>query len=138
MYDKIGAIEAEIRNVVRDKRLTQVEKFELVKQKSRMLSETERKVLLKKCQRSRDIYTRSQDLKDILYLFVSWIGTFFVIFGIYADNKGKPMPSGVYAELLGCALIYGIITIMGLSIIQTWKNKNWYITQYMIDVLEDE
>lgn len=136
MYDKIGTTELEIRNIINDRGLTQSEKFELAKEKSGTLSGTERKILLKKCLRDRNAHERSRDLYDLLFLFVTWISTYFVIFGIYANDKEVTI--SVFKGLLGAALLYNIITVMGLVFIQTWRNKNLNITQYMIDVLEDE
>lgn len=135
MYDKILQTKKEMKNVIKSNGLTRFEKYNLVKEKSRTLSESERDILIKECHRDYEIYDRAKDIKELITFFLTGIGMLITVFGIYFEDK-----------ILNYIQFYSVLTIVGMgiamsviivSLIQSWRSKNLTITRYMIDVLEE-
>ena len=135
MYDKILQTKKEMRNVIKSSGMTRQEKYNLVKLKSNALSNSEREILIKECRRDYESYDRSQDIKELITISIAGIGLLITLM----DNIVKDLEINVEQNntLILYIGVFVLLYIFILAFSQIWRNKNMYITKYMIDVLED-
>ncbi len=134
MEDKILQIKKAMKSVIKSKGLTRLEKYNLVKEKSRVLSESEQDILLKECRRDYESYDRAQDIKELITICLTGIGMLITVFGIFF--KEKVLSFYQFSTLIVMVCILVSLSILILSAIQSWRSSNLWITKYMIDILE--
>lgn len=134
MGDKIGETKMEIKRIFSNKRLSRMEKYNLVRGKSKMLSEEELTILLKEYQRDYDSYDRQKDMKDTISLFLTGIGMLIAFFGIFFS--GPEIGAENFILLIRVIGAYVVMSILVLSWIQAYRTDKMYQTQYILDILE--
>lgn len=136
MYDKVVEVKKDMIRTIKKKGLTRTEKYDLVKQKSRTLSDYERKILIKECYRDYDSHDRSQDIKSLITVWMAGMSMFISVISIYTD--GKNVDYEFFYNLLFCVLVVIVLSILPLSWLQTYRSINMNITKYMLDILNDD
>lgn len=136
MYDKILQTKKEMRNVIKENGMTRLEKYNLLKEKSRSLSDREREILIKECYRDYESCDRVEDIKELITVYLTGIGLLITLFGIFL--KDKIVESVDFQSLVGIVAIAIVISIAVLSFIQSWRSKNLNITKHMLDILEEK
>lgn len=135
MYDKILQTKKEMRTVIKSSGMTRIEKYNLVKSKCNMLSDCERKILIKECRRDYESYDRSQDIKELITISIAGIGLLVTLIGIIV--KDLEIIAEQNNTLILNIGVFVLLYIFILAFSQIWRSRNMYITKYMIDVLED-
>ncbi len=135
MTDKILETKKAMRCAIRAKGLSRLDKYNLVKDKISSLTECERKILLKECRRDYESYDRSQDVKELITISIAGIGLLITLLGIIV--KDLEIIAEQNNTLILNIGVFVLLYIFILAFSQIWRNKNMYITKYMIDILED-
>ena len=136
MYDKVVEVKKDMIRTIKKKGLTRTEKYDLVKQKSRTLSDYEREILIKECYRDYDSNDRIQDIKSLITVWMAGMSMFLSVISIYTD--GKNVDYEFFYNLLFCVLVVIVLSILPLSWLQTYRSINMNITKYMLDILNDD
>lgn len=136
MYDKVVEVKKDMIRTIKKKGLTRTEKYDLVKQKSRTLSDYEREILIKECYRDYDSHDRIQDIKSLITVWMAGMSMFISVISIYTD--GKNVDYEFFYNLLFCVLVVIVLSILPLSWLQTYRSINMNITKYMLDILNDD
>lgn len=134
--DKILQTKKAMRSIIKTKEKTRIEKYNLVKEKRDDLSKFEQEILLKECRRDYESYDRVKEIKDLITIYLTGVGMFVTIFGIFFSDKIINLSQ--FSSILTMVGIAVIISVLVVYYIQSWSSNNLCITKYMIDILEDK
>ena len=135
MEDKILSTKKELKRVLKNPRLTRLEKYNLAKEKASLLDENETKILLKECYRDFEDHNRRKDMKDLVSLFFTGIGLIFTVFGIFFKQVVAEYIAS--KDIILLITIYVVVGLVFLTYLQASRSKNMNLLQYMIDILEE-
>lgn len=138
MDDKILRTKKEMKLIIKEKSLTRLEKYNLLRSKACFLSEVERNILLKECKRDLDFCDDFQDVERLINVIISGVGLFFALFGIIFKDKivGRILVQDIIL-LLGSISIFVIFIILIYAWAQSVRSKNRRIFKQLVDALEE-
>ena len=136
MGDNILQVKKEMISVINSKGMTRREKYSLLREKRKMLSKKERKILLKECRRDYESWNRFQDIKELITVFLTGLGLFLTAMNIFFKDSINIYTK--FQSILAILCIYVCMSVLILSIVQSWRGKNLNISKYMIDILEEK
>ena len=138
MDDKILRTKKEMKLIIKDKKLTRLEKYNSLRGKVCTLSEVERNILLKECKRNYDSYDGFQDIERLITAVISGFGLIFTILNIiFRDKIVETIPVSQMFLLLDGVSAFVLFLILIFVMAQSVRTKNTYIFRYMIDILEE-
>lgn len=134
MDDKILHVKNEMKRVMKVKGLTKTEKYNLLKEKSKLLSEKEKDILIKECHRDYESYDRVKDTTELVTIFLAGMGLLVTLYG--ASVKERIMVNSILQTIVVITTeIVGVIIMVML--LQNYRSRNMNRTKHMIDILEE-
>nr|DAG72592.1 MAG TPA: hypothetical protein [Caudoviricetes sp.] len=137
MDDKILRTKKEMKLIIKEKNLTRLEKYNLLRSKVCLLPEIERNILLKECKRDLDFCDDFQDVERLINVIISGVGLILALLGIILKDKIELIPVQDIISLLVEVGIFVIFIILFFAGVQLVKSKKRYILKHLIDVLEE-
>lgn len=135
MEDKILQTKKAMIRIVKAKGLTRLDKYNLLKEKSNILSEKEKKILLMECRMDYEVSDEIKGIKDIVTVFLTGSGMFLTVFGVF--YKGETAKNLQFATLIICILGYIVVAIAILLRIYLYRINTISRIKYLIDILEE-
>lgn len=135
MTDNILEIKKELKSVAKMKGLTRIQKYNMMQETSKRLSEKEKALLIKEYKRDYDSWDRIKDMTELITTFLTSVGLIITVIGIFFGNKLTTFEQ--FESILGMVMIISIIVVWGLSSIQKYRNNSLDRIQYTLDVLEE-
>ncbi|MBE5852895.1 MAG: hypothetical protein E7299_08140 [Lachnospiraceae bacterium] len=136
MTDNILEIKKELKRVAKMRGLTRIQKYNMMIETSKKLSEKEKKLLMKEYKRDYESWDRVKDITELVTTFLTGVGLVVTVFGIFFGNKLTTFEQ--FKSILVMVGIVSVIAIMGISGIQSWRSNNLNRIQYFLDILEEK
>lgn len=137
MDDKLLRTKKEMKLIIKEKKLTRLERYNLLRSRVYFLSEVERNILLKECKRDLDFCDDFQDVERLINVIISGIGLILTLLSIILEDKiGMILVQDIISLLVGVG-IFVIFIILFLKWIQSVRSKNRRILKQLVDVLEE-
>lgn len=136
MWDKIGDVKGQIWDVVKCKKMTRTERYDLIKKKIEQLSETELSILINEYHRELNLVDGYKDFKDVIIPFITSIGILITVFGIFATNTNIANSKELYEFMIYVIGTYAFGAVLVLWALFYYRGKKLYWIQYILDVLE--
>lgn len=136
MTDNILEIKKELKRVAKMRGLTRIQKYNMMIETSKKLSEKEKKLLMKEYKRDYESWDRVKDITELVTTFLTGVGLVVTVFGIFFGNKLTTFEQ--FKSILVMVGIVSVIAIMVISGIQSWRSNNLNRIQYILDILEEK
>lgn len=135
MGDKILQTKKEMKRIINSKGITRLERYNLAKEKCNVLSEIERKLLIKECRRDYESYDRSKDITELIIIFMTGLGLILTLLEAVADDA--VLGISAFVSMGTFLVIYIALAILAVAWLQTYRSGNMNMIKYMLDILED-
>ena len=139
MDDKLLRTKKEMKLIIKEKKLTRLERYNLLRSKVCFLSEVERNILLKECKMDLDFCDNFQDVERLINVIISGIGLILALLGIiFKDEIVGRIPVQQINLLIGEVCIFVIFIIFVFAWVQSVRSKKRYVLKHLIDALEEK
>ena len=134
MEDKILQVKNEMKRIASAKDLTRLEQHDLMKDKSGVLSEGEKRILIKECYRDYESCDRIKDVTELITIFLTGLTLILTLVGSFAKDT---FSEKALLYMLVLIVIYIVLAIIMVTWLQIYRSRNMNREKYVIDVLEE-
>lgn len=134
MDDIILKAKKEIKCIVKEKGLTQLEKYDLIRKKRKELRKKELRVLISEYHRD---YASTEGLGDMAMLATIWVGgvgAIIAITGYYFNHESLSYEQ--FGSLLGMTVGAFVLILLMLTALYLFRSCRLSQIQYILDALE--